>query len=108
MTDTTAPVVAHIGPGLMELGGASIPISQTPFPILYFEHVPSLSHMNGIIGVTLAVGGNVPTGDGKVATCISIAAFLKCNIPAAMALRDALSSALLLAQPVENPEGKAN
>ena len=69
MTDTTAPVVAHIGPGLMELGGASIPISQTPFPILYFEHVPSLSHMNGIIGVTLAVGGNVPTGDGKVATC---------------------------------------
>jgi hypothetical protein len=38
----------------------------------------------------------------------SVAAHLKCNIPAAKALRDALDRALLLARPVENPEGKAN
>jgi hypothetical protein len=109
MSDNASPVIAHIGPGLIEVGpGIIIPLSQIPLPIIYFEHVPSLSHMNGIIGVTLAVGANVPMGGDKVAPCASVAAFLKCNIPAAIALRAALDSALLLAQPVEKPEGKAN
>jgi hypothetical protein len=64
--------------------------------------------LNGVIGITLTVTGNVPLADGSVATCAAVVAHLKCNIPAALSLRDALNQALLLAQPVENPEGKAN
>lgn len=104
-----APVVAHIGQGAIDIGGgASIPLSSAPLPIIYFDGAPSLSHLNGVIGITLTVTGNVPTADGNIIQVASVAAHLKCNIPAAMALREALNSALLLAQPVENPEGKAN
>jgi hypothetical protein len=109
MANENAPVVAHIGAGATEMGGgAMVPLSAIPMPVLYFENAPSLSHLNGIIGVSLTVGGNVPTADGGITQCASVVAFLKCNIPAAMALRAALDSALLLAQPVEKPEGKAN
>jgi hypothetical protein len=109
MADDTAPVVAHIGQGAIDIGGgASIPLSSVPMPIVYFDAAPSLSHLNGVIGVTLTVTGNVPTADGNIIQVASVVAHLKCNIPAARALRAALDSALLLAQPVENPTGKSN
>ena len=108
MTDESVRVIAHIGSGTIEMGGgAKVPLSAIPMNVVYFENAPSLSHLNGIIGITLTVGGNVPTSDGII-QCASVVAFLKCNIPAAMALRNALDSALLLAQPVENPKGKTN
>jgi hypothetical protein len=108
MAEDTAPVVAHIGPGSMDWGGVKLPLSQIPLPVLYFDSAPSLSHMNGVIGVTLTVTANVPAADGQIIQCASVVAFLKCNIPAALQLRSALDSALLLAQPVEKPEGKTN
>jgi hypothetical protein len=98
MAEDTAPVVAHIGAGAMVLNGVNTPLSATPLPILYFDNALSLSHLNGVIGVTLVVTGNVPTTDGRVIECASVAAHLKCNIPAAMALRGALDNALALAQ----------
>lgn len=109
MADNPAPVLAHIGEGLLDIGSAKlVPISSVPMPIIYFDSAPTLSHLNGIIGVTLVVTGNIPHGVGNVISCASVVAHLKCNVPAAMALRSALDSAILLAQPVENPEGKAN
>jgi hypothetical protein len=108
MTEIPAPVVAHIGEGRIKWGDATIPLSTLPMPVIYFDASPSLSHLNGIIGITLTVTGNVPIGDERVAMCAAIVAHLKCNIPAAQALRAALDGALLLAQPVEKPEGKAN
>jgi phosphohistidine swiveling domain-containing protein len=54
------------------------------------------------------VTGGIPTADEGVTTCAAVVAFLKCNVPAAIALKGALESAILLAQPVENPEGKAH
>jgi hypothetical protein len=109
MADNSAPVVAHLGEGSLDIGGGnSIPLSSSPMPVVYFDNAPSLSHNNGVIGVTLTVTGNVPTRDGNIIQVASIVAHLKCNIPAAIALRGALDSALLLAQPVEKPEGKAN
>jgi hypothetical protein len=109
MADDTAPVLAHIGEGHLDIGGGKpVPLSNMPLPVVYFDGVPSLSHLNGIIGVTLVVTGTVPSSDGNIIQVASVVAHLKCNIPAAMALRGALDSALLLAQPVENPEGKAN
>jgi len=58
--------------------------------------------------VTLTVTGNVPTADEGVESVAAVVAHLKCNIPAAHALIQALQSALLLAQPTENETGKAN
>ena len=89
-------------------GKETIALQSQPLPVVYFDHVPGLSHANGVIGITLPVTGNVPNETGGVMSVASVAAHLKCNIPAAKALRDALDRALLLARPVENPEGRAN
>jgi hypothetical protein len=102
VTDSTNP---H---GTIQIGGEIVSLSPTSLPVVYFDSAPSFSHLSGIIGVTLTVTGNVPVVDGNVAACASVVAHLKCNIHEAMALRAALDGALLLAQPVENPGGKAN
>lgn len=103
MSEDTAPKF-----GSMNVGGKAIALSPIPLPVIYFDGAPGLSHLNGIIGVTLTVTGNVPTADGNVEAVAGVVAHLKCNIPAAETLIAALQSALLLARPVENPEGKAN
>ncbi|WP_316214143.1 hypothetical protein [Bradyrhizobium sp. SZCCHNR2032] len=109
MTEETAPVVAHVGEGVIEFpDGTRVPISAAPMPVVYFDNAPTLSHLNGVIGITLIVTSNVPMGDGGVKMVASVAAHLKCNIPAAQALKGALENALLLAQPVDNPGGKSN
>lgn len=80
-----------------------------PLPVVYFDHAPGLSHMNGIIGITLTVTGHVPNETGDMDLIASIVAHLKCNIPAAISLRDALNKALLLAQPAaQGSQGQAN
>lgn len=103
MSEDTSPKF-----GAMKLGEAVVAFSPIPLPVIYFDGAPGLSHLNGIIGVTLTVTGNVPTADRSVTSVAAVVAHLKCNIPAAIALREALNSALLLAEPVDNPEGKAN
>jgi hypothetical protein len=94
--------------GMMQWGKEVIALQDTPLPVLYFDGAPCLSHLNGVIGITLTVTGGVPMETGGVNNVGSVVAHLKCNIPAAMALRHALDQALLLAQPVENSEGKSN
>jgi hypothetical protein len=94
--------------GMMTFGKEVIALQCTPMPILYFDGAPCLSHLKGVIGITLTVTGGVPTESGGVDSVASIVAYLKCNVPAAISLRHALDQALLLAQPVENPDGKAN
>ena len=94
--------------GAVVLGNTVVPLGSSPLPVVYFDEAPTFSHMNGVIGITLTAAGNVPDAKGGLVNCVSVAAFLKCNIPAARALRAALDGALLLAQPVKNPEGKSN
>lgn len=95
--------------GYIQAGPDIIALQSTPLPVLYFDSAPGLSHLNGIIGVTLTVSANVPDARGKtVVSVAAVVAHLKCNIPAARELIGALHSAILLAQPVENPEGPAN
>lgn len=103
MSDSTEPKY-----GMMPWGGAAIPLQPTPMPIIYFDGAPALSHLNGVIGITLTVTGHVPTADESATICAATVAFLKCNIPAAHALISALQSAILLAAPTENPQGKVN
>jgi hypothetical protein len=94
--------------GNIQMGSALVGLSPIPLPIIYFDSSPSLSHMNGVIGVTLVASGNVPS-DGTVINVASVVAHLKCNIAAAEGLIATLQSAILLARPAEQSEtGKAN
>ena len=81
-------------------------MSPLPLHITYFEHAPSFSHGNGTIGICLGVSIAVPDGAQKARTNAAIVTTLKCNIVAAISLRDAINAALLLAQPIDNPHGK--
>jgi hypothetical protein len=76
-------------------------------PFIYFEEAPALGHVNGLIRVTLTaervlLNKGVPVGEQVVT------GYLRTNIQGARALIDALNSALLMAIPVEKPEGPAN
>lgn len=99
-------IIDGLNAGVIVLGGEEVQMSPLPLLITYFEHAPSFSHLNGIIGVSLTVGSVVPAGSSQTRTVASVVTTLKCNIPAAMALRDALNGALLLAQPAGNTDEK--
>jgi hypothetical protein len=75
-------------------------------PVIYFEAVPTFGFNNGVVNLMLAVGLIMPTKDGGILTEPVAVAHLRCNIAAAMQLRDTIDKALLIASPV--PEGKAN
>lgn len=103
MTESAAPNF-----GKMQWGTETVSLQGSPLPVLYFDASPCVSHLNGIIGISLTVTGYVPTETGGVSLAAAVVAMLKCNIPAALSLRDALNQALLLAAPVEKPEGQAH
>jgi len=101
-------IIDGLNAGVIRLGNLDIQLSPVPLSITYFEHAPSFSYLNGIVGVALSVATVVPNGASKTREIASIVTTLKCNIPAAIALRDAINGALLLAEPAEKPEGKSN
>lgn len=102
-------IIDGLNAGVLKIGGVDVQMSPVGLPITYFEHAPSFSHLNGIISIALTVGSVVPGGGEKVLTIAGVVTTLKCNIPAAIALRDAINSALLLAQPAQEGEsGKKN
>jgi hypothetical protein len=76
-------------------------------PIIYFDGVSPFGFYNGIVHLTLGAYKHVPTGHGsdEIRADLVATAFLRCNVEAAIALRDALDAALLMAAPVE---GEAN
>jgi len=73
-------------------------------PIIYFEGAPNFGNNNGIINITLAAARHMLDGDEVTFDAVAVA-FLRCNIPAALALRDALEKALLIGAPIQ---GEAN
>lgn len=66
-------------------------------PIVFFEGASNFGVANGIVNVTLALNRHLarPT---EIAVDAIAAAHLRCSIPAAMDLIEALKGALLLAQ----------
>lgn len=87
---------------------AGLAVSDVPHaPFVYFEEAPALGHMNGLIRVTLSAERTV-LRDGKVMSDQVVTGYLRTNVQGARALLDALNAALLLAQPVEKPDGPAN
>lgn len=106
MSDEAVPVT-HISS--MKLGTEAITVARDPLAIIYFEEAPASSHVNGLISVTLTTVAPIATSEpGQVKYIAAIVGVLKCNIPAALALKAAIDNALFLARPVENPEGPAN
>lgn len=74
-------------------------------PIVYFEGAPTFGCNNGIVNVTLAASRNLLDGTAVVHDVVAVAS-LRCNVQAAIALRDALNDALLIGAPSEG--GTAN
>lgn len=72
-------------------------------PIVYFEGVPAVAHINGIIAVTLAAElHNAGLDRPDVVKEPIVTAYLRTNIVGAMQLRDWLDKALLLANPPDS------
>jgi hypothetical protein len=85
----------------------ALPYGYSPHgPFIYFENVLSFGHLPGIITVTGAACDRIGP-EGTLVHEHAVVAYLRCNTPAAVALRDALDKALLLASPPAG-EGKAN
>ena len=82
-----------VPPDLSEIGSAHA-------PILYFDDVPTFGHGNGIIRITLEAVRLHTSNLGEVARDRVVVAHLRMSIPTALALRDAIEGALLLANPV--------
>lgn len=73
-------------------------------PVIFFDGAPNFGNNNGIVNITLAVAKHTLSA-GSIKVEVSVAAYLRCNIPAAIDLRDALNNALLIGAPVQ---GEAN
>jgi hypothetical protein len=69
-------------------------------PFVFFEGAPNFGFLNGVVNVTLATTKHL-IKDGVAVSDIVAVAHLRCNIPAALELRGALDSALLLAAKTE-------
>jgi hypothetical protein len=97
-TSVSSPVV-EILPSVQ--GGVSA-IASAHAPFLYFENVPAVGHLNGIIRVTLTASRDMPIpGADAPGTDQVVVAHLRMNVPAAIALRTSLDAALLLATPAQ-------
>ena len=76
------------------------PISDTSHaPFIYFENAPTFGIVNGVVNITLSANRTYAGLDGAIVNEQIIVAYLRGNIPAALSLRHALDSALLLAAP---------
>jgi hypothetical protein len=85
------------------------PIQDLPTaPIIFFEFCPTLGNNNGLINIMLAAGIVLPTATTATDVVPVAVAHLRCTSTAAAQLRDALIAALLIGQPVDNPQGKPN
>ena len=84
-------------------GGKTAPVlsnsASAHAPFLYFEEASAMSHLNGVIRITLEAGRVIPSADGRVDIDKVMVAHLRMNIPAALSLKSAIEGALLLATP---------
>jgi hypothetical protein len=54
MSESTGPKF-----GMMPWGKEVIALQPTPLPVIYFDGAPALSHLNGVIGITLTVTAGI-------------------------------------------------
>jgi hypothetical protein len=84
----------------------TVPVSDSPHaPFIFYEIAPAFGFTNGVVNITLSAN-RTWIGPNGVMNEQVVTAYLRGNIQAALSLRQAIDSALLLATPT--PEGKAN
>ena len=71
---------------------------------IFFDGAPAFAGFNGLIAITLTAMRYIP-GPDKVAVDSVVVGHLRTNIQGAIALRNAIDDALLLAVP---PDGQKN
>ena len=87
--------------------GMIVPVNDTTHaPFIFYEAAPAFGFTNGVINITLSANRTWVGPDRTVMNDQVVVAYLRGNIPAALSLRQAIDSALLLAAPTQ--EGKAN
>jgi hypothetical protein len=85
----------------------NFPAADLPHaPYVYFEPAVAFGFNSGVANVSLAAERIWIADDGECKIDRTIVAYLRANIPAMRALRDAIDKSLLLAAPSEG--GKAN
>jgi hypothetical protein len=67
-------------------------------PILFVEGAPSFGFSNGIVNITIAAARHLPAGDDLATDYVAVA-HLRCTIPGAIDLKNAIDAALLMAKP---------
>ena len=94
--------------GTVKLGDATLQLNANTGPIIFFEMAPNFGHVVGVIDIALVTTRATSGDDGKVVRQAEVVANLRCTRQGALDLKSALEGALLMLEPVENPEGKAN
>lgn len=94
--------------GEVRIGPDILPIQPTQSPIITFELVPTFGHIVGLIDICLVATRAGVGAEGASTRRAEVVANLRCTKAGAIDLRNALNSALLMLEPVENPDGPAN
>jgi hypothetical protein len=105
MTDKPATPEPLATERIPSVEGGISGIGSAHAPIIFFDGAPTMGHYNGVAHITLAAMRFLPGPDRVIADNV-IVAHLRMNMPALMALKDAIAKIELLAEPV--PEGKKN
>jgi hypothetical protein len=100
--NTKPPIVTEVIPSVS--GGMSA-LANASAPVIFCDAVPTFGFYNGIAHLTFSAMRFLPV-EGKVAHDNMIVAHVRMNMVALKALKDAVTSIELLAQPV--PEGGKN
>ncbi|WP_158811076.1 hypothetical protein [Beijerinckia sp. L45] len=96
--DPIEPTESHVPPQLPPYA----PGHTCPF--VYFDAAGAVGHLNGMAEITLEARRlTMPTDVSNVVLDRVMVAQLRCNMPALRHLRNAIDSALLLAEPVAVP-----
>jgi hypothetical protein len=85
-----------------------IRVSDVPHgPFIFYEIAPAFGFTNGVVNITLSANRTFAGPNGIVNEQV-VVAYLRGNVQAALSLRQAIDSALLLAAPpAQGSEGKA-
>ena len=74
-------------------------------PVIFFDAAPACGHHHGVVGVTLAVDLARTIDPTEITVQHTVIAYLRTSVQGAVALRDSLDKAILLATPAK---GKSN
>jgi hypothetical protein len=108
MADEPTPTIpVQVAEIIPSVAGDVSGIASANAPFIYFDGAPTFGFNEGVANITLEAL-RYSHAQGKIVSDKVIVAHLRMGLPAMLRLKGAIEGALLLAQPVEKPEGKVN